>query len=83
MKKRNITIAVDEELARWARVRASQSDQSVSQMLAELLDNERRRQERVSDARYQAAMRDFLAIRPRVLRRRGERLPTRDEIHER
>lgn len=83
MAKRNVTIALDEDLARWARVRAAERDTSVSQLVAEMIERERKSVDRTSTASYQEAMRDFLAIKPRRLRRPGERLPTRDEMHER
>ncbi|MEX0783351.1 MAG: hypothetical protein WD557_11930 [Dehalococcoidia bacterium] len=83
MARRNITIAVDEGLARWTRVRAAECDKSVSQLVAEMLERERASGDRGSGAKYHQAMRDFFAIKPKRLRRRGERLPTRDEMHER
>ena len=36
-KLRNVTITLDEEVARWARVEAARQDTSVSQMIAGLL----------------------------------------------
>jgi hypothetical protein len=81
--RRNITIAVDEDLARWTRVRAAERDKSVSQFVAEVLERERREADRTSSPSYQQAKREFFAIKPRYLRKPGERMPTRDEMHER
>lgn len=76
--RRNLTIVLDEESARWVRVEAARRDTSVSQYVAELVERERQRAES-----YQAPLERFLARRPRALGPPGQRLPTRDELHER
>lgn len=75
---RNVTITLDEDVARWARIEAAKRDISVSRMIADLLREEMLR----SDAYEDARRRDF-AQEPRVHRKPGQRLPTRDELHER
>jgi hypothetical protein len=75
---KNITISLDESLARWARVKAAEEDKSLSRFLAEMLE-ERRRHE----ADYQAGLEIFRSIKPVRLRKAGEKLPTRDEIYDR
>lgn len=76
--KRNVTVTLDEETARWVRVEAARRDTSVSQFLGEILSERRRRAEG-----YEAARAIFMSREPRPLRSRGERLPSRDEIHAR
>ena len=39
---RNVTISLDEELARWARRKAADEDISVSKLIARMLDREMR-----------------------------------------
>ena len=77
-KLRNITITLDEETARWARVQAAHQDKSVSQLVAELL-----RAEMVGGDAYEAARRRYFAQEARVHRKRGQRYPSRDELHDR
>ncbi len=75
---RNVTVTLDEETARWARIEAARRDTSVSRMLGELL-----RREMKGEAAYEAAMERFLAQEPAVHRQDGRTLPTRDELHDR
>lgn len=75
---RNVTLTLDPEVARWARLEAARRDTSVSRLLGEIL---RERMER--EAEYEAAMGRYLAQEPSVHRRPGQRYPTRDELHER
>jgi len=75
---KNVTITLDEETARWARVRAAELDTSVSRLVGEML-REKMRKERS----YQEAMSSFFSRGPKVLRKPGERLPTRDELYDR
>lgn len=74
---KNVTITLDEEMARWARVWAARHGTSVSRMLGELL-----RERMLQDEGYEAAMRLYLAVAPRVLKTTGK-YPTRAEVHER
>jgi hypothetical protein len=75
-KLRNITITLDEEVARWARVEAAREDTSVSGMLAEILKERMEKR----DA-YEKAMRRALARKP-FLKSDGKYM-TREEAHER
>ena len=78
MKSRlkNVTVTMDEELARWARMEAARSDVSVSRFLAELL-----RERMEHDLSYRAAKRRALA-RASFLKTDGRYL-SRDEAHRR
>ena len=75
MKKRNVTLTLDEDTARWARVEAARLDVSVSRFLGDMLEG------RMKESRgYSAARRRYLAREP-VLLKKGDGYPTRDEIH--
>lgn len=75
---KNVTITVDEEVARWARLRAAEQDTSVSRLVGEML-----REKMVRDLGYQTARERFFSVRPRTLRAAGQPLPTRGELHDR
>jgi hypothetical protein len=72
----NLTITADEEVLRWARVKAAESNTSVAQLVGELL-KERMRVERG----YESARRRFMGVKPRVLS--DAPYPARDELHDR
>lgn len=75
MGRRNVTITLDEETARWVRVAAARRDTSVSRLVGELLREHMQR-----ERNYEAAMREYLNREPRPLKRRG-RYPTREQVH--
>ena len=75
-RPRNITITLDEDLARWARIAAAREDSSVSQFLADLLKQRRR-----ENSEYERAKREALARKP-FLNTDGKYL-SREEVHER
>lgn len=75
---KNVTITLDEEVARWARIEAARRDTSVSQLVAQLL-----RELMLGTDDYAVARRRYFAQEPRVHRSPGARFPARDELHER
>ena len=75
---RNVTITLDEDTARWARIEAARRDTSVSRLLGGIL-----RGEMLQDAEYEAAKHMYLAQEPRVHRRQDQPLPSREELHDR
>ena len=76
--RKNVTITLDEETARWARVEAARHDTRVSRFVGELL---RERMEGISA--YEAARERFTAQGP-YLKAVSERvLPSREQLHER
>jgi hypothetical protein len=76
--RRNVTITLDEETARWARLEAARRDTSVSSLIGELL------REHLDRAReYEAAMANYRSREPAALRVAGARYPTREELHDR
>jgi hypothetical protein len=78
VEKRNVTVSLDEETARWARVEAARRDTSVSKLLAEVLREKMR-----ADEGYDAAMSAYLSRPAMPLRKRRARYPSRDEVHDR
>jgi len=75
---KNVTVTLDDEVARWARIWAARHNTSVSKLLGGLLA-ERMREE----TGYEAAMKRFLSRRPYRLKNKGESYPRRDALHER
>jgi hypothetical protein len=76
MKK--ITIALDEEVANWARTTAAQHNMSVSRLVGEMLA--KRMQE---SSEYDRAKRAWLARSPGDLGSPKKAYPRRDELHDR
>ena len=74
---KNITITVDEETARWARIEAAHRNTSVSRLIGELLHERMRTQ-----TTYQDAMQRYLARTPTALKDSG-RYPSREDLHDR
>ena len=75
---RNVTITLDEDVARWARIRAAEQDTSVSRLVGELL-----REKMIEDQSYEAAMRAYLGEPARTLKKAGARYPRRADLHAR
>lgn len=75
---KNVTISLEEEVARWARVRAAERETSVSRLVGEMLH-----EKMITEQGYRAARERFFAIPPRRMREPGKALPTRDELHDR
>jgi hypothetical protein len=75
---RNVTITLDEEVARWARIKAANLDTSVSRLVGDML-KEKMEQEQS----YHSAMQRYLSRKPLQLSEPGESYPRREELHER
>jgi plasmid stability protein len=75
---KNVTITLDEKVAKWARVRAAQLDTSVSRLVGDLL-----REMMAREQAYEIDMEKFLAITPVHLKEKGASYPERDELHAR
>jgi hypothetical protein len=73
----NITITVDEEVARWARIWAAELDTSLSELIAKLL-----KEEMEQEKGYRAVMRRDLARASASLNRTGG-YPQREELYDR
>lgn len=75
---KNVTITLEEAVARWARIRAAERNTSVSRLVGEML-----REHMAADERYATAMERYLAQEPHRLRSSRQALPQRDELHDR
>lgn len=75
---KNVTLSLDEDVARWARIRAAELDTSVSRLLSDQL-----REMMARDTSYRAAMERYLAQPPRLLHEAGQPYPSRDALHDR
>ena len=73
---RNITITLEESLARWARIEAARSDKSVSRFLAGIL-----KERMMQKNNYEVAKRRALARKP-FLKTDGRYL-SREQAHDR
>ena len=75
---KNLTIKLDEEILRWARIEAARRGISVSRLVGEIL-----RERHTREARYEAAMYRFLDRAPKPLKAPEERYPEREGIYDR
>lgn len=75
-KLRNVTLTLEESVARWARVEAARRDLSVSRFLANILIERMKENDE-----YDAAKRRALARKP-FLKTDGRYL-SREEVHDR
>ena len=73
---RNVTVTLEEDVARWARLEAAREETSVSRLLGRLL-----KERMLEDDAYERAQRRALA-RPPFLKSDGRYL-SREEAHER
>ena len=74
---KNVTVSLDENVARWVRVRAATEGTSVSRFLADLL-----RTQMLDEASYENSMVRFLGRPPKPLKATGN-YPSRDQLHDR
>jgi hypothetical protein len=75
-KLRNVTITLQEDVARWARLEAARNDTSVSRFLGDILQQRMAEQDE-----YDRAMRRALGRKP-FMKSDGRYL-SRDEAHDR
>lgn len=75
---KNVTISVDEEVARWAKVWAAKHDTSVSKMLGSEL---REKMER--ERSYGRAMKLYFARSAQSLKSKRAKYPKREALYER
>lgn len=75
---KNVTITLDERVARWTRIRAAEQNTSVSRLVGELL-----REKMVNEEEYPVAMQQYLSQAPRKLKKSGAKYPSREALHAR
>jgi len=73
---KNVTITLDEDVARWARIRAAELDTSVSRLVGEML-----REKMLDSEKYDQAQREYLSQKPLKLRKPGVKYPKREELY--
>ena len=73
---RNVTITLEENVARWARIKAAEEDSSVSQLVGDML-----RQHMQQRARFDRARREFRRLDSSVIS--DGRYPRREDLHDR
>jgi hypothetical protein len=74
---KNVTITLDEAVARWTRLEAARENISVSRLVGELLA------ERMRGGRaYEVAMERYLSVAPSAISD-GRAYAVRDELHDR
>ena len=69
-------MTLDEEVARWARIRAAERDTSLSRLVGDML-----REKMLQDQSYETAMREYLARPPRKLKKTAAAYPRRVDLH--
>lgn len=74
---RNVTITLEEEVAKWARIWAARHETSVSRVVGDLL-----KKLMLEEEGYEAAKKKFLARQPLPLKKEG-RYPSREELYDR
>jgi hypothetical protein len=72
----NLTITAEEEVLRWARVRAAEENTSVARLVGDILKRQMQ-----AERSYQVARRRFLSVKARPLSQGP--YPSRDELHDR
>ncbi len=77
----NLTISVDEEVLKRARIRALEENSSVNAVLARYLEEYARTDE--LRRRREEALKSLLELADRCQVGRGDKTWTRDELHER
>jgi len=75
---KNVTITIEEEVARWARIMAAKQNTSVSRLVGELL-----REKMLEEQNYQIAMQQYLSQSPKILKNNGEKLLGREALYDR
>ena len=71
-----MTITLEEEVARWARIRAAELDTSVSRLVGEML-----KEQMVAEKGYDTARRRYLSRKAASIS--SAAYPRRDDLHER
>lgn len=73
---KNVTITLDEEVARWARVRAAELDTSLSRLVGQML-----KEHMLADKGYDTARRRYLSRGATPIS--TAKYPRRDDLHDR
>ena len=74
---KNVTITMEEEVARWARIRAAELETSVSRLVGQML-----KEKMLVDQAYEKARDRYLAQPPQALKKAHEKNPPRQDLYE-
>ena len=75
---KNVTITLENDVAKWARIWAAKRDTSVSRLLGNLLKEQMKQEQG-----YELAMHQYLSHSPKALKKPEGRYPDRASLHER
>lgn len=75
---KNVTITLDEDVARWAKIHAAKQEKSLSRLVGEMLKSKM-----LEEENYQVAMQHYLSQRPLQIKETGSVYPKRENLHER
>jgi hypothetical protein len=73
---KNVTITLDEEVARWARILAAERNMSVSHLIGEML-----REKMLAEKSYQMAMEQYLSRPSKEMKDSAAKYPTREDLY--
>ena len=74
---KNVTIALEENVAKWAKVWAAKHDSSLSRMLGNELKTKMN-----LDLDYDRAKESFLSKKPKLLSSPGDKYPLRESLYD-
>lgn len=74
---RNVTITLEEEVARWARIKAAGENKSVSRLVGEML-----KESMQTEHTYEDAMTDYFSRSAQSVSR-GGKYPAREKLYDR
>ena len=74
---KNVTITLEENVAKWAKVWAAKHDSSLSRMLANELKTKMK-----LDLDYDRAKESFLSKKPQLLSSPRDKYPSRDSLYD-
>lgn len=75
---KNVTMTLEEDVARWAWIMAAKRNTSVSRLVGELL-----RDKMLEEQNYKIVMQQYLSQPPSVVRAPVKKLPLRDALYDR
>ena len=74
---KNVTITLEDNVAKWARVLAAKKNTSVSKLLGKIL-----KEEMTQEQGYELAMQQYLSTPATPLKESSEKNPDRDSLYE-
>lgn len=75
---KNVTITLEEDVARWARIYAAEHDTSVSRLLGETLKEKMQKEHT-----YTRAQEHYFSQPAQMLKKPEEKYPKRDDLYDR